>query len=330
MRERPPRGAYLLEQQAAFYAGNGDARWPAWRAARAERDRTYMAEARRRGRPTTRSDDGGGYEGEAMAVVEAIATNTRARADRQHRQPLRAAVPGRARGRRGAVRRRPRRARGRSPSGDVPDHARALIETIKAVERATIEAALTGSSELAVKALALHPLVPVGHRRARDLRRLPRAAARAAGALRDERRPRRRRRRRSSTSRSSGSSRCPGPARSASPATCCARPAAARSPRSAPRGSGCGAALAAPLGEDLAGDFVREALEREGIAASLARRGARTPTTVVMPVGGERAMVTYDPGVRTSAAEVAALEPRAVGGQPRPARRRARTARAAT
>jgi 6-phospho-beta-glucosidase len=42
----------------------------------------------------------------------------------------------------------------------VPDHARALIETIKAVERATIEAAVTGSTSLAVKALALHPLVP--------------------------------------------------------------------------------------------------------------------------------------------------------------------------
>ena len=44
--------------------------------------------------------------------------------------------------------------------GAVPDHARALIESVKAVERATIEAALTGSPALAVKALALHPLVP--------------------------------------------------------------------------------------------------------------------------------------------------------------------------
>ena len=44
--------------------------------------------------------------------------------------------------------------------GPVPDHARALIDTVKAVERTTIEAALTGSTALAVKALALHPLVP--------------------------------------------------------------------------------------------------------------------------------------------------------------------------
>jgi 6-phospho-beta-glucosidase len=42
----------------------------------------------------------------------------------------------------------------------LPDHARALIQSIKAVERATIEASLTGSNALAIKALALHPLVP--------------------------------------------------------------------------------------------------------------------------------------------------------------------------
>ena len=44
--------------------------------------------------------------------------------------------------------------------GPVPEHARALMTTIKDVERTTIEAALTGSPALAVKALALHPLVP--------------------------------------------------------------------------------------------------------------------------------------------------------------------------
>src|SRR6185503_2902277 len=37
-----------------------------------------------------------------------------------------------------------------------------------------------------------------------------------------------------------------------------------------------------------------------------------TPITVVMPLGPERAMVTYDPGVRARAADVAALAPRAV------------------
>jgi ribokinase len=73
---------------------------------------------------------------------------------------------------------------------------------------------------------------------------------------------------------------------------------------------GLGAALAVPLGEDLDGAFIRKALEQEGIALSTGA-GRRTPTTVVMPWGGERAMVTFDPGASTSAAEVAAFEPRA-------------------
>jgi 6-phospho-beta-glucosidase len=43
--------------------------------------------------------------------------------------------------------------------GDVPDGPRTLIEAVKRVERLTIEAAQTESSELAEQALALHPLV---------------------------------------------------------------------------------------------------------------------------------------------------------------------------
>jgi len=70
-------------------------------------------------------------------------------------------------------------------------------------------------------------------------------------------------------------------------------------------------ALAAPLGQDLEGDFIREELAHEGIALRTSS-AARTPTTVVMPHGGERAMVTYEPGSTTRAADVAAFEPRAV------------------
>jgi len=70
-------------------------------------------------------------------------------------------------------------------------------------------------------------------------------------------------------------------------------------------------ALVAPLGDDLAGRFVRHALEQEGIAVGEAR-GSRTPTTVVMPVAGERSMVTVDPGVRARAADLEPLSPRAV------------------
>lgn len=74
---------------------------------------------------------------------------------------------------------------------------------------------------------------------------------------------------------------------------------------------GLGVALAAPLGEDLDGQFIRDALEREGIELAI-EAGVRTPTTVVMPWGGERAMVTYEPGVVTSATVVSDFEPRAV------------------
>ena len=74
---------------------------------------------------------------------------------------------------------------------------------------------------------------------------------------------------------------------------------------------GLSAAVAAPLGTDLAGQFVREALEQEGISTG-PPRDIRTPTTVVMPVAGERAMVTVDPGARARRGDVEALEPRAV------------------
>jgi ribokinase len=73
---------------------------------------------------------------------------------------------------------------------------------------------------------------------------------------------------------------------------------------------GLRAALAVPLGDDLDGRFIRAALEHEGIELATTA-GSRTPTTVVMPYGGERAMVTYEPGVSTSLAEVAAFAPRA-------------------
>src|SRR4051794_14951506 len=160
-----PRGAALLESQAAFYDANGEGPEEAlaeWRATRAERDRTYMAAERTAAGVEADHDDGGdpgGYEGEAMAVVEAIANNTRAvmilnTANRSALPFLddRAVVEVPAVvGRTGPV---------PVAVGAVPAHAQSLVSTIKDVERTTIEAALTGSTELAVRALALHPLVP--------------------------------------------------------------------------------------------------------------------------------------------------------------------------
>ena len=155
------RGAFLLSQQRAFYAQNHGDALAAWRATRHDRERTYMAEARSAaGDDSDHAHDGNaGYESEAMAVLEAIALNRRQvlilnTANRSSLPFLdeRAVVEvpcvvGRA---------------GPVPVaiGQVPAHARALVETMKDVERTTIDAALLGSRELAVKALSLHPLVP--------------------------------------------------------------------------------------------------------------------------------------------------------------------------
>jgi 6-phospho-beta-glucosidase len=158
------RGAFLLEQQRAFYAQGGQPggeALAAWRATRHDRERTYMAEARSAAGDASEHDHdaNAGYESEAMAVLEAIALNSRQvlilnTANRSSLPFLdeRAVVEvpcvvGRA---------------GPVPvaMGQVPAHARALVEMMKDVERTTIDAALLGSRELAVKALSLHPLVP--------------------------------------------------------------------------------------------------------------------------------------------------------------------------
>ena len=158
-----PRGAFLLDQQAGFYAARPETPEQAlalWRATKDERDRTYMAEARNGDEGHAHAEgDPGGYEAEALAVVEAIAADQGAVrilnvANRsalgfldEHAVVEVPCLVGAAGARPLAV-------------GPVPDHARALVESVKAVERVTIEAALTGSTALAVKALALHPLVP--------------------------------------------------------------------------------------------------------------------------------------------------------------------------
>jgi 6-phospho-beta-glucosidase len=159
------RAEFLLRQQAAFYEADGRTPEDAlatWRAVRAEREETYFEEARSAAGIVGHSagwQDLGGYEGEAMAVVDAIALNRRSVLilDTANRSALpfldeRAVVEVPCLvGSTGAV---------PTAVGDVPGHARALIETIKEVERTAIRAAVTGSRQLAVEALALHPLVP--------------------------------------------------------------------------------------------------------------------------------------------------------------------------
>jgi ribokinase len=74
---------------------------------------------------------------------------------------------------------------------------------------------------------------------------------------------------------------------------------------------GLSTALAGPLGADEDGAALRSALEAEGIRL-VAPHPGRTATTVVMPMNGERAMVTYDEGVRTRREDLTALGARAV------------------
>lgn len=185
IRSGNPRGAFLLQQQSDFYARNGHSPEQAladWRATRHDRERTYMAEARSAAGQEGEHDieENSGYESEAMAVVEAIVNNTREvlilnTANRSALPFLdeRAVVEVPCVvGRHGPV---------PMAMGEVPKHAAALISTMKDVERTTIDAALTGSEQLAIRALALHPLVPSVNT-AREIfdgyrRRLPALAA---------------------------------------------------------------------------------------------------------------------------------------------------------
>jgi ribokinase len=68
--------------------------------------------------------------------------------------------------------------------------------------------------------------------------------------------------------------------------------------------------LVAPLGDDLAGEYVRAELEQEGVRVS-APRTSKTAQTLVMPCGEDRAMVTVDPGPRARAADIEAFLPTA-------------------
>jgi ribokinase len=74
---------------------------------------------------------------------------------------------------------------------------------------------------------------------------------------------------------------------------------------------GLRSALVAPLGDDLAGEYVRREVEAEGVLVA-GYTPSKTPQTVVMPVGDERTMVTVDPGIRARAADIADLQPAAV------------------
>jgi sugar/nucleoside kinase (ribokinase family) len=74
---------------------------------------------------------------------------------------------------------------------------------------------------------------------------------------------------------------------------------------------GLSTALVSPVGKDPVGELLLQMVAKDGVKFA-GRRVARTPLTVVMPADGDRAMATFDPGEEVTAAELAAVDPRAV------------------
>jgi 6-phospho-beta-glucosidase len=163
MRRGNLRAAVLLEQQRAFYEEDGGDALAAWRAASERREASYMAEAwSAKGvdqQEVAEAREPGGYGGVALRIVDAV-FNARPRvmilntANRSALPFLDADAvvelscvvgPG-----------------GVFPTaaGDCPLECQGLIAQVRAAERAAIEAAVSGSRRQALRAFALHPLVP--------------------------------------------------------------------------------------------------------------------------------------------------------------------------
>lgn len=158
------RGAVLTEQQRRFY--ENVRREPhnalaAWESARIEREVTYGAESREAAGIGDRDSDdleSGGYEKVALALMRAIAHDERTTLILNVRNRTTLSILDEH-----AVVEVPCvvDAGGARPVviDQLPDYAQALVCGIKAVERATIDAAIHASPTCALKALALHPLV---------------------------------------------------------------------------------------------------------------------------------------------------------------------------
>ena len=158
------RGAQVLDQQRDFYArtpaGPGSA-LEAWRRTRMARESTYMAENREAAGAGERAAcdlESGGYEKVALALMRAIAHDERTTLILNVRN--RGVLAGLDDD---AVVEVPCfvDANGARPlaADPLPGHAMGLVTSVKAVERAVLEAATTGSRSAALRALAIHPLV---------------------------------------------------------------------------------------------------------------------------------------------------------------------------
>lgn len=156
------RGEYLLMQQEDFYrrvAEEPGLALPIWDQVRLERNATYMQESRAKGEERDPEDiDTGGYEGVAAALITALFGGPPATLILNVAN--RSTLPGLAAD---AVVEVPCRV---DPTGPSPlpvsplrGEMLGLVQQVKAVERLAIQAAVTGSVSMAVRAMACHPLV---------------------------------------------------------------------------------------------------------------------------------------------------------------------------
>ncbi|MFI1654479.1 6-phospho-beta-glucosidase [Streptomyces sp. NPDC020472] len=158
------RGAYLRDQQGAFYQEMGKPDTPAldaWHRTLADREATYMAanrEAAGIGERDEEDLESGGYEKVALALMRAIARDERTTLILNVRNGSTLSVLDAD-----AVIEVPCvvDANGAHPVSvdPLPYHAVGLVTAVKAVEREVLAAVESGSRATAVKAFALHPLV---------------------------------------------------------------------------------------------------------------------------------------------------------------------------
>ncbi|GAB97927.1 6-phospho-beta-glucosidase [Kineosphaera limosa] len=157
------RGEYLREQQEAYYAAveaDPGRALATWRQARAERDASYMQEARAVSESRDQADlDAGGYEGVALTLMAALRGGEPARmilgvrngtcvpglpADSVVEVPCLADAAG---------------VTALAPTNPPSGHPLGLMQQVAEVEALTVHSALTGDDAAAVAAFALHPLV---------------------------------------------------------------------------------------------------------------------------------------------------------------------------
>ena len=197
IRESPTsRGAYLLEQQARFYSGNGQgigrrarrlARDPPRARAHLHGRGALRGGRRRRARGRRRAGRQRRLRGRGDGGRRRDRQQHPHDADLQHRQPLGAAVPGRRRRRRGARDRRPLgpAARRRRPGARPRAGARAVDQGGRAGDDRGGADGLAGAGGQGARAA---PAGALGDDGARDLRRVPARGCRSCRCASDDRR----------------------------------------------------------------------------------------------------------------------------------------------